>query len=289
MENNENIKETKRFPFFKLFLGLLCVAALAVGAFAVERAIGSSVKDVVIDKASLTEKITFIKVKPLSTKIMAVKTADGAVRLAFDECLSCYYNDGVASSFTDTGESVVCDNCGCETFYEDMGLLSDECTPIPILADYIVDNGKTVTVPKDFLERCKEMLDVLRSGKGNYATVYGQTDFMNMEITEASDAAVRYDDSSDENDFLPADPVSVDDLLRRTEDITKLYNGYLNDVTINASQSDIGAYTACYKEFLALCDELADTEVTNARAVEINKKFDEIEAKLREIGKKSAK
>ncbi|MGN1097406.1 MAG: Fe-S-containing protein [Clostridia bacterium] len=284
MEQNE----TKRFPYFKVFLGLLAVVAIVIGAMAVEKTISSSVKDVVIDKSTLsTDKVSFIKVKPLDTRIMAVIAEDGTVRLAFDECLSCYYNDGVKGNFEDSGESVVCDQCGCETFYEDMGLLSDECTPIPILSDYITEDETTITIPKAFLESCKEMLDVLRSGKGNYATVYGQSDFMNMEITEASDAAVQFD--NDGENIAPASEVTVDDLLNRTENITKLYNGYLNDVTINASQSDIGAYSACYKEFLVLCDELAETEVTKDRAAQINKKFDEIEAKLREIGQSSAK
>ncbi len=277
----------KRFPFFKIFLGLLCIAAIAVCAIAVEKTISSSVKEVVIDKSDITDTVTFFKVKRLSTKIMAVKASDGSLRLAFDECLSCYYNDGVKSNFEDSGESVICDNCGCETIYDELGLLSDECTPIPLLEEYITDNGSTLSISKEFMERCKEMLDVLRSGKGNYATVYGQTDYMNMEITEASDAAVSVDGA--EEDEAPLRNVSVDDLLRRTEDITKLYNGYLNDVTINASQSDIGAYTACFKEFLALCDELAETEVSKTRASEIDAKFDKIEARMREIGKNSEK
>lgn len=274
--------DTKRFPFFKVILTLMVIAAVIVTALAVERTISKSVKDVVIEKTSIGSKVQYIKVKPLSTKIMAVRTPEGDIRLAFDECLSCYYNDGIKGSFSDTGSGVVCSECGCETAYEDMGILSDECTPIPILAEYVIDNGDTITIPKAFLETCKDALDTLRSGKGNYANIYGDSDFRNMEITEASDAAVPYSEQDGET-------VSIDDLLNRTEDITKLYNGYLNDVTINASQSDIGIYTACYKEFLALCDEVADTVVTDRRAAEINKKFDEIEAKLREIGKKSAK
>ncbi len=278
-------KENRRFPYFKIFLGILCVAAVVVSAFAIEKTISTAVKDVVIRKADIGDGVKFVKVKPLSTSIMAVRLPDGTYRLAFNECLSCYYNDGVQSNFTDTGESVICDNCGCETHYEDMGLLSDECTPIPILADYITETDDSIIIPKDFLERCKEMLDVLRIGKGNYATVYGQTDFMNMEITEASDAAVSFDDGSDSE----KEPVSLEELLQRTETITKLYNGYLNDVTINASQSDIGTYTACYKEFLALCDELADTDISDSRAAEIDKKFDEIENRLREIGRAAAK
>ncbi len=276
--------QTKRFPFFKLFLGLLAIIAVVVGAVMVEKNISKAVKDVTINKSEISGHIKYIKVKPLSTRIMAVKTDDGEIHLAFDECLSCYYNNGVKGSFSDTGESVVCSECGCETFYEDMGLLSDECTPIPILADYTVESADTVTVPKEFLETCKDALNVLRSGKGNYKSIYGESDFRNMEITEASDAAVAYDAPDNE-----ADEIDVDALLSRTEDITKLYNGYLNDVTLNASQSDIGVYTACYDEFILLCDELADTRISNRRASEIGKKFDEIESKLREIGKKSEK
>lgn len=282
------VKETKKFPYFKIFLGILCLIAVAVAAFAVEKTISTSVKDVVINKSDITGEVSYIRVRPLSTRIMAVRDSEGGCRLAFEECFSCYYNDGVNSTFTDTGESVICDNCGCETYYDDMGLLSDGCTPIPILKDYIIDGAQTITIPKDFLERCKEMLDVLRIGKGNYANVYGRTaDYMNMEITEASDMAVSYDDG--ESDAPQSEYVTVDELWDRVEDITKLYNGYQNDVTINASQSDIGIFTACYKEFLALCDELAETDISDERALEISRKFDEIQERIREIGKNSAK
>ena len=240
-------KENKRFPYFKIFLGLLCILAVVLVALLVEKNIKSAVKDVTINKSSVSsESVRFTNVKPLSTKIMSVRASDGSYRLAFDDCLSCYYNEGVRAHFTDTGVSVVCDNCGCETFYDNMGLISDECTPIPILSDYIIETADSITVPKDFLERAKEMLDVLRIGKGNYANIYSGADYMNMEITEASDIAVSYDDGDDE-DGAPADPVDIDELLLRTEDITKLYNGYLNDVTINASQSDIGVFDACYR------------------------------------------
>lgn len=282
-------KENKRFPYFKIFLGLLCILAVVFVALLVEKNIKSAVKDVTINKSSVSsESVSFKNVKPLSTKIMTVRASDGSYRLAFDDCLSCYYNEGVRAHFTDTGVSVVCDNCGCETFYDDMGLISDECTPIPILSDYITETADSITVPKDFLERAKEMLDVLRIGKGNYANIYSGADYMNMEITEASDIAVSYDDGN-EADTTPADPADIDELLLRTEDITKLYNGYLNDVTINASQSDIGVFDACYREFLALCDELAETEVSVSRAKAISDKFDEIEGKMREIGRNSAR
>ncbi len=283
-------KQAKRFPYFKIFLALLCVLAVALTAFMMEKTIGSSVKDVEISKAKITDGAYFKSVRPLSTKIIAVKASDGSYRLAFDDCLSCYYNEGVRAHFTDTGESLVCGNCGCETFYDDLGLISDECTPIPILGEYITQDDETITVPKDFLERCKEMLDVLRIGKGNYANIYTGADYRNMEITEASDVAVSYDDDDGKAaDEAQADAVDVDELLLRTEDITKLYQGYLNDVTLNASQSDIGVYGACYREFLGLCDELAETDVSETRAKAISKKFDEIEAKMREIGKASAR
>lgn len=276
--------DTKRFPFFKVFLSLLAIVAIIVCAFAVEKTIGKSVKDVVIQKADIGSDVKYIKVKPLSTRIMAVRDSEGEIRLAFDECLSCYYNDGVKGSFSQTENGVVCSECGCETALDDMGVLSDECTPIPILKEYVLEDADTITIPKDFLEECKAALDILRSGKGNYASIYKDADFRNMEITEASDVAVPYND-----DESKEEAVSVEELLDRTETITKLYNGYLNEVTINASQSDIGIYTACYKEFLVLCEEVTDTAVTDTRAIEINKKFDEIEQKLKEIGRKSSK
>ncbi len=284
--NNEDYTETKRFPYFKLLLGVLAVAIICFGAFSVEKAIGNTVRDVNIKKSSLsTDKVTFRSVKPLDTKIMAVIASDGTVRLAFDDCLSCYYNDGVRAHYTDTGTSVVCDNCGCETMYDDLGVLSYECTPYPILSDYIYEDDTTLEIRKDFLEECKDMLGVLRSGKGNYATVYPESDYMNMEITEGGDRAVEYDTSGEIS--VPQQPVTVDYLLNRTETITKLFNGYQDDVTMNSDHDDIAAFESLRTEFLDLCDELADSDIDAQRAIEINQRFDEMEAEIRELGQKA--
>lgn len=285
--NNEETSEAKRFPYFKIFLGLLAIAVIIFGAFSVEKAIGETVRDVNIKKSSLSaDKVTFRGVKPLDTKIMAVIASDGTVRLAFDDCLSCYYNDGVRAHFKDTGTSVVCDNCGCETLYDDIGILSYECTPYPILNDYIIEDDTTVEIRSDFLEECKDMLGVLRSGKGNYATVYPESDYMNMEITEGGDRAVEYDTSGEIS--VPQQPVTVDSLLNRTENITKLFNGYQDDITMKASHEDIAAFEALRGEFFTICDELADTEIDTDRALEINRRFDEMEAEIRELGAKVA-
>lgn len=283
-EKNEELNEKKRFPYFKVILGIIAVVAIVFGGIGIERIIDTSVKDVNIKKTSLSaDKVKFINVKPLDTKIMAVIASDGTVRTAFDDCLSCYYNDGVRAHFTDTGKSVVCDNCGCETFYDDMGILSYECTPYPILSDYRDEDDHTIMIRADFLEECKDMLGVLRSGKGNYATVYPESDYMNMAITEGGDRAVQYDTSGDT--FVPEQPVTTESLSSRAEEITKLYNGYLEDVTMYASTEDASEYDEIYKEFTGLCDEFYDGEISPERASEINKRMGEIEERLRAIGR----
>lgn len=288
MQLDEEKIEAKRFPYFKLLLGIIAVAVIVFGALAVENAIGNTVREVNIKKSTLSkDKVTFYSVKPLDTQIMAVIASDGTIRLAFNDCLSCYYNDGVRAHFTDTGVSVVCDNCGCETFYDDMGLLSYECTPYPILSDYIYEDDTHVAIHADFLEECKDMLNLLRSGPGKYATVYPESDYMNMEITEGGDAAVEFDTSGEFS--VPAQPVTDESLWNRAEDITKLYNGYLDDVTMNSSHKDIEAFGKLYSEFKALCDELADSEVSAVRAREIDERFDAIENGLKEIGRAAQK
>ncbi len=285
--NDEEKNGTRRFPYFKVILGVLALAVIVVGAFSVEKAIGNTVRDVNIKKSALSaDKVVFRSVKPLDTKIMAVLASDGTVRLAFDDCLSCYYNEGVRAHFKDTGTSVICDNCGCETLYDDMGLLSYECTPYPILNDYIIEDDTTVEIRSDFLEECKDMLTLLRSGKGNYATVYPESEYMNMEITEGGDRAVEYDTSGEIS--VPRQPVTVDSLLNRTENITKLYNGYLDVVTMAADHDDLAEFEAVHQEFKELCDELADTEISAERALEIDARFDEIEEKIRTIGQRAA-
>ena len=282
MENyNEEKIEKKGFPFFKVLLGIIAVAAIILAAFAVEKAIGDTVRDINISKSALSkDKITYYPVKPLDTRIMAVIASDGTVRLAFEECLNCYYNDGVDATFTDTGTSVICDNCGCETTYDNIGLLRDDCGPYPILNSYVIEDDRTITIQKDFLEQCGEMLATLRSGPGNYGSVYDDEEYMNMEITEGSDRAVRYD--TDGGFVIPDQPVTLESLVNRSESILSLYTNTQSDVTMLASQEDIAAYDKLYKEFIELCNEL-DFGISAERMAEINDRFDEIQEGFKTI------
>ncbi len=286
-QQDDTVQKTKRFPFFKIFIGILGLIAVLAVAIGAEKHISSIIKDVNIKKDNLsTEEVTFFDVTPLDTQIMAVIASDGTCRLAFNECLSCHYNDGVKATFTDDTERkiVKCTNCGCETAYDDLGILREDCTPIPILNDYIVIDDHTIMIPKEFLTDCKTMFDVIRSGKNNYATVYDTYDYMNMEITEAGDAPVSYD--RDGEIFVPAKPIRTDDLYNRAESITKLYNGYVDGVSVNAPADVIESFTQTYKEFSALCEELNTTELAPERTVEISEEFDRIEKIIRETGSK---
>ncbi len=286
-QQDETTQKAKHFPYSKIFIGILGLIAVFVAAISAEKYISSIVKDVNIKKDKLsTEKVTYFDVAPLDTQVIGVIASDDTCRLAFNECLSCHYNDGIKATFTDDPERkvVTCTNCGCETAYDDLGILREDCTPIPILNDYIVIDDHTIMIPKEFLDDCKTMFDVIRSGKNNYATVYDTYDYMNMEITEAGDTPVSYD--RDGEIFVPTKPIRTDDLYNRAESITKLYTGYVDGVSVNAPADVIESFTQTYKEFSVLCEELNTTELAPERAVEISQEFDRIEKTIRETGSK---
>ncbi len=283
MATNNGAVEKKRFPYFKAILGVIIVAAIVLIGIAVEKLIPKTVRDVNINKKELSaEKVTYFNVKPLGTRIMAVIAGDGTVRLAFEECLSCYYNDRGKVKFKDTGSSVVCEGCGCETTYDEMGLLSSDCTPYPILSDYRIEDDHTIMVQKDFLESCKTLLDDFRSKAENPHWIYPESEYMNMEISENDDLAVKYDEGGDP--YVPESPVTTESLNNRAEDITKLYNGYESYVTLYSSAEDMAAFSELYGEFDDLCAEFMDSEVTSERAAEINRRFTAIEEGIRDIG-----
>lgn len=278
---NEEKVEKKHFPFFKVLIGIIAIIAIALIAFGLERAIGNTIRDVNIKKDKLSgTNITYTSVKPLDTRIMAIIASDGSVRLAFEECLSCYYNYGVKSTFTDTGTSVICDNCHCETPYDNIGILMEECTPYPILNEYYIEDDHTIMIPKDFLEHCSEILALYRKGPGNYTPIYGDEDYTNMAITEGGDRALQYD--MDGGVRAPGHTNPYEELEYRNEQISGIYNIYKEDVNMYASQEDRNTFEALFKELQELSDSI-EPDMSDDEVEEINVLFDEIEAGLSAI------
>ena len=152
----------------KILLGVIALIFIVICAFALEKTIGSRITDVVIEKSAITdEKAIFIPLNMLDTKIIAVIASDGTYRLAFDDCIGCYYERGKHGRFSNNSDNtgLVCDICGIEIMYDDMGFLTEESMPYPIAETEIISNEDNFVIPEKYLINKKAVLENLRKGK----------------------------------------------------------------------------------------------------------------------------
>ena len=164
----ERVKEQKQSRNRKLAVGIIAVIIVIIVATMLELRINKKLSDVVIMKNEITdEKATFIPLKKLGTNIIAVKAADGTYRLAFDDCIGCYYTDGKHYSYENNSDNtgLVCKNCKAEVTYDDMGFLTEESMPYPIAESEIISESDRFIISAQYLENKKQILENMRSGK----------------------------------------------------------------------------------------------------------------------------
>lgn len=163
-QNNKNKRS-------KLLIALLILVVLIAGIVMLEVNIYNNIKDITIIKENISDdKATFISVKPLDTNIIAVKSSDGKIKLAFDDCISCYNQYGKHYKFKNNKEKtgLVCKNCKEEVMYDSMGFVPEGCMPFPISIEAesgIRDIDDSIIISATYLERMKEELSNLRTGK----------------------------------------------------------------------------------------------------------------------------
>lgn len=161
---NENIKSNRR----KMLLGLIAIAILIAVAVLLENNINSKPTDVTIMKNEITEeKAKFIELSELDTDIIAVKATDGTYRLAFDDCIGCYYRFGKHARFDNNADNtgLICQNCKSEIMYDEMGFLPEESMPYPIAESEIQSLEDRFVIPADYLAGKKQVLEEMRKGK----------------------------------------------------------------------------------------------------------------------------
>ncbi len=152
----------------KLLFGALSILFIVLCAFMVESRIGRSPEDLTIEKADITdEKAIFIPLKALDTDIIAVKTADGEYRLAFNDCVGCYYESGKHGRYKNNADNtgLVCDTCHSEVLYEEMGFLTEESMPYPIAETEITSTENEFVISAQYQNVKRQILKNMRSGK----------------------------------------------------------------------------------------------------------------------------
>lgn len=171
-------KRTYFFPFLAVAAAAICAVVVILvngigngseegdtsgeNSKAVTVSFGESL---VISKADITEDASFypIEVDGTSMEVIAVRDREGNIRTAFNTCQICY--DSGRGYYVQSGDYLVCQNCGNRFSMDQVEIESGGCNPWPIF-----DENKTVTedeiwISYDFLA---EALGIFQNWKGSY-------------------------------------------------------------------------------------------------------------------------
>ncbi|MDR3051803.1 MAG: Fe-S-containing protein [Oscillospiraceae bacterium] len=112
-------------------------------------------RDLVIPVAGVSEQASFypVNVEGTQMEIIAVKTADGALRTAFNTCQVCYGSG--RGYYVQQGDRLVCQNCGNQFPMGRVEVEAGGCNPWPIFAENKTVTDESITISYDFLKQAK--------------------------------------------------------------------------------------------------------------------------------------
>lgn len=173
-EARSRVKEQQQARKRKFLIGFLAIVFIVLCAVLFEKNINTKMKDITIMKSDISdEKAVFIPVKQLDSNIIAVKVNDGSFRLAFDDCTACYFRFGKHGQFENNSDNtgLICQNCGSEVMYEEMGFLPEEGMPYPIIESEIDSLNDRFVLSAPYLETKRSTIEEMRKGKAvnNYS------------------------------------------------------------------------------------------------------------------------
>lgn len=163
-------RKTKRKTAGAFVFALASVLALAAcsggtGGDTISQTSSSSGEDLVISLEDITDQASFYptEVNGTAMEVIAVKAPDGTIRTAFNTCQVCY--DSGRGYYEQSGDKLVCQNCGNQFTMDRVEVEAGGCNPWPIM-----DENKTVTedsiiISSDFLN---ESAQIFKNWKVEY-------------------------------------------------------------------------------------------------------------------------
>lgn len=163
-------KETSILPILAVAAVVMCVVVMfLVKGSGITKDSGvvtiASGESLVIPTADITTDASFypIEVDGTNMEVIAVKDSAGNIRTAFNTCQICY--DSGRGYYVQSGNYLVCQNCGNRFAMDQVEIESGGCNPWPIF-----DKSKTVTADEisisyDFLAESER---IFANWKGNY-------------------------------------------------------------------------------------------------------------------------
>lgn len=113
--------------------------------------------DIVIPISEVTENATFYPavVGGTEMEVIAVKAPDGTIRTAFNTCQVCYLSG--RGYYTQSGDVLVCQNCGNRFTMSDIEVVHSGCNPIPITEQFKSTADDKITIPLETLNEAKPL------------------------------------------------------------------------------------------------------------------------------------
>jgi uncharacterized membrane protein len=111
--------------------------------------------DLVIQLKDLSATAQFypVVIEGVKMEVLAVKAPDGSYRTVFNTCQVCYGSG--RGFYKQTGNVLVCQNCGNRFPLSRVEVSSGGCNPVPIFAQYKIQDDEKIVIPRDFLIRAK--------------------------------------------------------------------------------------------------------------------------------------
>ena len=125
----------------------------------------SSGESLVIHTADITTDASFFPVEVNGTRmeVIAVKDSEGNIRTAFNTCQVCY--DSGRGYYVQSGDYLVCQNCGNRFSMDQVEIESGGCNPWPIFAENKTVTADEISISYDFLA---EAQGIFANWKGKY-------------------------------------------------------------------------------------------------------------------------
>jgi hypothetical protein len=104
-----------------------------------------------IIKSEITSTAKFYpySIDGVEMEVIAVKATDGSIRTALNTCQVCY--DSGRGYYVQKSDYFVCQNCGSRFQIDKVEIVKGGCNPVPILKENKQDDGKFITISKDFM------------------------------------------------------------------------------------------------------------------------------------------
>lgn len=115
--------------------------------------------DLIIPVAEVSDTARFYPVEIDGTKmeILAVTAPDGSIRTAFNTCQVCYGSG--KGYYEQSGQHLVCQNCGNRFTMDMVETESGGCNPVPIFAGNKTVTKENITISLELLQKAKTIFE----------------------------------------------------------------------------------------------------------------------------------